>query len=110
MSDDLHIEIDDRKLRALMKRLAGAEHNIVNVGILQSGGASRRHAGGASIVEIAASHEFGAPAAGIPERSFIRRTLASVPHAKARAFPLAPDRNYQVSSSILAYLSKCVGL
>jgi hypothetical protein len=44
----------------------------VKVGVLSGGGKS---ADGLSMVELAAIHEFGAPRAGIPERSFIRAAM-----------------------------------
>ena len=68
------VTLDDRKFRKLIKKLEVSQRKGVNVGILQSKGASAPQ-GKASMVEIAASHEFGAPKAGIPERSFIRSTF-----------------------------------
>jgi hypothetical protein len=47
----------------------------VKVGVLSNGTGV---GGGIGVVELAAIHEFGSPAANIPERSFIRRTF----HAK----------------------------
>ena len=48
----------------------------VHVGVLATGaGAQRVEGSDISVVELAAIHEFGSPAAGIPERSFIRSTL-----------------------------------
>lgn len=66
------IRVDDRVWRKLKGRLdklgrAGAH---VRVGVFSSAGA---HGGsGVSLVEIAAAHEFGAPSANVPQRSFIR--------------------------------------
>lgn len=72
MSKDLRL--DDRAWRRLQKKIAkGASH--VKVGILASKGGNERPDGELSLVEIAAVHEFGSPAAGIQERSFIRRTF-----------------------------------
>lgn len=51
----------------------------VRVGVLADGPKARGSGSGkgavASLVEVAALHEFGAPAAGIPMRSFIRATV-----------------------------------
>lgn len=45
----------------------------VKVGVLSNGAPTAP--GKISVVDLAAIHEFGSPAAGIPERSFIRRTF-----------------------------------
>ena len=66
---------DISKFVGLLTRLraASAGGARVKVGVLASAGS---HPGSnISMVELAAIHEFGSPAAGIPERSFIRRTL-----------------------------------
>jgi hypothetical protein len=89
----------------LKKRFEAAARGAhVKVGVLSSkGGAShvptaamiatakRRHKAGRSdagsnisLVELAAIHEFGSPAAGISERSFIRRTFDSK-HAEIKS-------------------------
>jgi phage gpG-like protein len=48
----------------------------VKVGVLASHGGNDRHDDDPiTMIELAAIHEFGAPAANIPERSFIRRTI-----------------------------------
>lgn len=44
----------------------------VKVGVLSNGAGAPGQIG---VVELAAIHEFGSPAANIPERSFIRRTF-----------------------------------
>lgn len=67
-------------LDALQKRVAELGRKRVQVGILQAKGAEPKRgpdgrAEKLSVVEIAATHEFGSPAAGIPERSFLRRTF-----------------------------------
>lgn len=49
----------------------------VKVGVLSTKGGDAAHGDDLlSIIELAAIHEFGSPAASIPERSFIRATLA----------------------------------
>lgn len=56
----------------LKERNAKAKGAQVRVGVFSG----EKHEGSAlSLVELAAIHEFGSPAANIPERSFIRRTL-----------------------------------
>ncbi len=60
------------EIRAEVKR---AEGMSVKVGILQSKGGDSEHEGGITMIELAAIHEFGSPAAGIPQRSFIRSTF-----------------------------------
>ncbi len=48
----------------------------VKVGVLASRGGDAEHGDdGITLIELAAIHEFGSPAANIPERSFIRRTF-----------------------------------
>lgn len=51
----------------------------VQVGVLSDKGGSEPHDGDTkdpiTLVELAAIHEFGAPEAGIPERSFLRSTF-----------------------------------
>lgn len=62
-----------RAFRDSIDQLTGDPH--VRVGIFadeKTGGDDR---GGFTNVEIAAVHEYGAPGAGIPQRSFIRATL-----------------------------------
>lgn len=70
-------ELDMRRLQALAQRvLRTLGTSTVKVGVLSSkGGDADRD--GISMVELAAIHEFGSPAANIPERSFIRRTFAA---------------------------------
>lgn len=58
-----------QKIRATVSRAARAH---VKVGVLSDGGGSHE---GIGVVALAAIHEFGSPAAGVPERSFIRRTF-----------------------------------
>jgi phage gpG-like protein len=57
------------RLRAKIRDI-GKHH--AKVGIVDAGATE---ADGTRIVDIAAIHEYGAPSAGIPERSFIRFTL-----------------------------------
>lgn len=70
-------ENDDSVWREIYERikLLGAEGSHVKVGVLEGSGAAAD--GDISIAELAAIHEFGAPNAGIPERSFIRSTFTA---------------------------------
>lgn len=61
----------DRVWRNLRDRIRKLGDFHVKVGVLDS---NQPH-GLISMAELAAIHEFGAPAANIPERSFIRRTF-----------------------------------
>lgn len=55
----------------------GKQDAHVRVGVLASQGGGATHPGSdITMIELAAIHEFGSPAAGIPERSFIRSTFA----------------------------------
>jgi hypothetical protein len=58
---------------ALKRQLAKLANSSVKVGVLK--GSDRRVQVGISAVELAAIHEFGSPRAGVPQRSFIRRTF-----------------------------------
>jgi hypothetical protein len=66
-------KVDDRVFRELRRKIGKLADASVSVGVLK---ADEPHADSdMTIVEIAAVHEFGSPAAGIPERSFIRSTF-----------------------------------
>ncbi len=58
----------------LVKKIGEAANRHVKVGVLASKGGLADH-DGITMVELAAIHEFGSPAANIPERSFIRKTF-----------------------------------
>jgi hypothetical protein len=70
------VVVSDKVWREIQKKVAKAATAHVRVGVLSSKGGDADHGEGISMVELAAIHEFGAPRAGIPERSFIRRTFA----------------------------------
>lgn len=53
----------------------GRESHVKVGMIANSKGRELDEAGKITMVELAAIHEFGSPAAGVPERSFIRRTF-----------------------------------
>lgn len=63
--------VDDSKWKQIVAAIATLADARVTVGVLSDGTESD----GTSLLEIAAIHEFGAPGAGIPERSFIRSTF-----------------------------------
>lgn len=66
------VEFKDEVWRRMLRSIEAASSNAtVEVGILAEAG---EHDGGISMIELAAIHEFGSPAAGIPQRSFIRAT------------------------------------
>lgn len=66
-----------RLQRALLLESAAAKESHVKVGIIASkGGKASVGDGGLTLIELTAIHEFGSPAAGIPQRSFLRSTFA----------------------------------
>lgn len=69
----LKVNVDKRVWVKLLKRITRSRARV-RVGVLQSGDGGTVH-GEITMVELAAIHEFGAPKANIPERSFIRRTF-----------------------------------
>jgi phage gpG-like protein len=71
------VVIDDREWRKLRAKIARSAKAHVKVGVLASKGGNAEHSGGVSLIELAAIHEFGSPAAGIPQRSFIRSTVTN---------------------------------
>lgn len=70
----------DEVWQKLLARIHGTEEAHVSVGVLASKGGDEQHdeKSGLTLLQIAAIHEFGSPAANIPERSFIRLTLAAM--------------------------------
>lgn len=70
----------DKGMRALIERCVALRHATVKVGVLEDKGSEAKHdedeePGEMTVLEVATIHEFGAPAAGIPARSFIRGTV-----------------------------------
>jgi phage gpG-like protein len=73
---DANIEFDAEVFERLRKEVREAGQKHVHVGVLASkGGSATGPDGETTIAEIAAIHEYGAPKAGIPARSFIRATI-----------------------------------
>lgn len=69
---------DTRGWKIIRDKLKKADGARVKVGVLASAGGNTRTADGKlNMVGLAAIHEYGAPKAGIPERSFIRSTFAA---------------------------------
>jgi hypothetical protein len=66
-----------RLQRALALTSKAAQESNVKVGLIASGKGGEEHGDdGITMLELAAIHEFGAPEANIPQRSFIRSTFA----------------------------------
>lgn len=71
------VVVNDKPWRTLRANLKGVDGKALRVGVLASTGGMAQHSDRThlSLIEIAAIHEFGSPAANVPERSFIRRTF-----------------------------------
>jgi hypothetical protein len=66
----------DRGYRDLIKTLrAAAQDASVRVGVFGEGKGAEQRDGGLTNAELMVIHEYGSPAAGIPERAPIRRTI-----------------------------------
>lgn len=68
---------DTRVWDRIKKDVMKSGEPYIKVGVLATQGGNEPHSENSPItmVELAAIHEFGSPAANIPERSFIRRTM-----------------------------------
>lgn len=78
----MSVRVTDNGAGRLLGDLKALSKLTVRVGVLADGpkrtGASkadRKKGERATLLEVAAAHEFGAPAAGIPQRSYIRATV-----------------------------------
>lgn len=69
------IEFKDKGLKKLLDSVKGLDKMHVKVGVLASRGGNERTETGMTLIELMATHEFGAPSAGIPERRPIRKTF-----------------------------------
>lgn len=76
----MSVRVTDNGASKMLAELRALGQKTVRVGILDE--APKRESPGkgkkasrATLLEVAAVHEFGAPAAGIPSRSFIRATV-----------------------------------
>lgn len=65
----------DRGLAARLAALRDFDRWVVVVGVLADEGARPHEDSDLTVLDIATIHEFGAPAAGIPQRSFVRATV-----------------------------------
>lgn len=69
----------DRGAKAMVARLRALSQSTrkVRVGVLSDAPKKSTEEGGSaySLLEVANAHEFGAPASGLPQRSFIRATV-----------------------------------
>lgn len=85
-----NVEVKDKDLgwKALLERVKqlAADKTYVKAGVLSAKGAQEHPSHGEAKhitnVQLAVIHEFGAPSAGIPERSFLRSTF----HEKRAAY------------------------
>lgn len=68
------VKIDTAVWDALRAKLGKAAEWYVKVGVLASAGGNV-DVGGITLTDLAAVHEYGSPAAGVPQRSFIRSTF-----------------------------------
>jgi len=67
---------NDKVFRELRKKLGKLADAKVRVGVLEGGDDEvESEYGDLTIVELATIHEYGAPEANIPERSFLRKTF-----------------------------------
>jgi hypothetical protein len=68
------VQIRDTGLRSFLRRARGFSGMKAMVGI-QGPAATAARSDGLTNVELASIHEFGAPKAGVPQRSFLRSTF-----------------------------------
>jgi hypothetical protein len=74
-----NVKLDDHVFRELTAKIGKAKNAFVKVGVLQAQGSTAANDGEITLAELAAIHEFGAPRANIPARSFLRATLTQDP-------------------------------
>lgn len=82
-----NIKLNTKGLQALKKQLKDVE---IKVGLPKG---TPRNDEGVSLIEIGATNEFGSPAKGIPERSFIRIPLDN---AKEKYFKIATKQGIDI--------------
>lgn len=92
-------EIDDAGWEQLKTRLRGlATGAFVKVGVVAEHGAGDAVSdsdGDINMAELASVHEYGSPAAGIPARSFIRRTFVEQEGELAKFCAKATERVFE---------------
>lgn len=69
------VVVNDGVWKKLVAKVNGIAKAHARVGVLASASEGDTYESGIGIIELAAIHEFGSEAAGIPQRSFIRRTF-----------------------------------
>lgn len=70
------VKANTKAWEALLRVMHKLDRHFVKVGVLASKGGEAKHEDGKmSLIEIAATHEFGSSDGRIPERSFIRQTF-----------------------------------
>lgn len=72
----IKVEMKDALFKELRAKIGHLKDAHVKVGVLQAQGNQTAEDGETTLAELAAIHEFGAPRAGIPARSFLRQTFA----------------------------------
>jgi hypothetical protein len=77
----VHAKVRERDLglQALLTKLKATKSIHVKVGVVGNE-AAQAHDGHLTNAQLAAIHEFGAPGANVPERSFIRSTVDAKRH------------------------------
>lgn len=66
------VTVDTKRWDAIKQRVEESQGPYIKVGVIGNG---MTDDGKLSMADLARIHEFGSPAAGIPERSFLRRTF-----------------------------------
>lgn len=87
-----HVKMDARAWASLQLKLKEAGNLHVKVGVLGDKPVTAAAEAGEeniSAIELAAIHEFGSPAAGVPERSFLRRAFGFGKGAPGQAAVMA---------------------
>lgn len=79
-----------RKIRGRMIRAAASKAHV-RVGVLREKGGDATTDEGITMVELATIHEYGSPAARIPERSFIRAAFRDAKVVAQITKPLARE-------------------
>jgi phage gpG-like protein len=104
---------DWNKLRKKIQDMG--EEAYVKVGVLTARGGNDTHPdAGISLIELATIHEFGAPAANIPERSYLRSTVqnkqeAIVEMSNRIGKKLVMDEDFKIEDGLNALGTWAVG-
>ncbi len=69
------VSVKDNGLSRVVANLSRGKGGRVRVGVLHDAPKKGDDTGRATLLEVAAYNEFGAPAANVPQRSFIRATV-----------------------------------